>query len=563
MAGKISDAANNMFSSIGAIQTLVENFPMNLITFKDLKFATSFDVLAILFKILGVDREEIIEIVTHALCGGMKETSDGSGFISQVEEIVKLALEANISSILNCTTNPIISNNLLDEYVELGTKKSGEGISLNVSEVDFTGVLSRSPFFEDGKKFYFDVENYDPTNLYNSKDFNAFLWYIINKSDKSQPEKLIWDNRYRAKIYGEGNGKHKEIIRCTYTDGKYPKSDILTVQICGARENNPANYYKTRKLAKKDGTNWALNKTIFEFNHDFLTSIKLYEPKVIIAEIIEYLLGTGNISLNLGFSINEEIIQGKIQQIIKNVIENDDFKINDCYFSFSNEEYNNMLETAERNRYNMITNGKSYYEVNPSDILSKLSAITSNSTLIEDKAVISSALTDVMATPAQDPSASLSLDINYDWSFELMRALVYPFIRPLFTPKVIFLLMVNKKIMGSLDDTLKIDIESLLSDLLSIIIKDIIIKLKDLILDMFLTHVLKKLSPLLGLLVSRLLLETLKMYKDLLVQIFKCITVYKFGTNFTNGLVNPLDNVNYADIEIKDIEKTEPEQTIC
>jgi hypothetical protein len=32
MAGKVAEAANGMFASIGAIQTLVENFPMNFIS---------------------------------------------------------------------------------------------------------------------------------------------------------------------------------------------------------------------------------------------------------------------------------------------------------------------------------------------------------------------------------------------------------------------------------------------------------------------------------------------------------------------------------------------------
>ena len=53
MAAKVSDEANSIFSSIGAIQTLIENFPMNLISFGGAKFASSFDVISILFKILG------------------------------------------------------------------------------------------------------------------------------------------------------------------------------------------------------------------------------------------------------------------------------------------------------------------------------------------------------------------------------------------------------------------------------------------------------------------------------------------------------------------------------
>lgn len=572
MAGKNTNAANSMFASIGAVQTLVENFPMNLISFGDMKFSTSFDVLSILFQMLGITREEVIEVITNALAPDANDES-GGGFIAYAEEIVKLALEANIMNILNCSTNPIIANKLIDSYYTGdGVEKSGEGITLNVAEVDFTGVLSRNPFYENDSKFYFDVDEYNANSVWKSKDFNAFLWYIINKSDKSQTEERTWTNRYRAKMWGDGNGETKEIIRCTYIDEEFPNTDKIRVQICGARPNGagdlaPANYFKTRKLSKKEGTEWALNKTIFEFNHEFLTSIKLYDPKVIIAEIVEYLFGEGNFSVNLGFSFNEEIIQGKIQSIIKKVIESSDLEVNDCFFSFSNEEYNDMLEKAEQNRYNMHNNGNGFYETNAQNILDQLTNINSTSTLNENKAVISKTLNEISATPAKDPSASVSLGVSYDWGFELMRMLAYPFVRPLFTPKVIFLLMVNKKIMGSLEDTKNVDVDTIVDDLMNglfFIIKDIIVKLKDMLVDMFLSWILKKLTPLLALFAARILLEALTMYKDLLFEIFNACT-FTFWNPFNggSGLNGEMDDVNYADIYSSEITQTEPEQKLC
>lgn len=565
MAGNIKNATNDMFSTIGAVQTLVENFPMNLISFGDLNFSTSFDVLTILFQMLGIDREEIIKLLTDALAPDASDES-GGGFISYAEDIVKTALEANIMGILNCSTNPIISNTLLDSYYTGdGLEKSGEGITLNVAEVDFTGVLNKNPLAENDSKFYFDVEGYKANTLWKSKDFNAFLWYLINKSDKSQNEERIWTKRNESVIWADDSSKGKEIIKCTYIDEEFPNTDKIKVQICGSRNKKPANYFKTRKLTKKDNTEreWALNKTIFEFNHDFLFSMKLYDSKVIIAEIVEYLFGEGNFTVNLGFSFNEKLIQGKIQEIIKKVIETNDLEVNDCFFSFSNDEYNEMLEKAERNRYNIHDNGNGLHVMDAQNVLDQLNNISSSATLNENKGVISRTLNEITASPAQDAMTEASLGVSYDWSFELMRMLVYPFVRPLFTPKVIFLLMVNKKIMGSLDDAKTIDLNSIVEDLMNglfVIIKDIILKLKDLLVDMFLSYVLKKLSPLLALFASRILLETLTMYKDLLSQIMdNCkITLWNpFGTN--SGTI---DDVNYADIELQTTQ-TEPEQKLC
>jgi hypothetical protein len=445
---------------------------------------------------------------------------------------------------------------LLDCYSKFNIEESGEGISLNVSEIDFTGVLNRNPFYD--SKFYFDVEDKNVSTLYKSKDFNAYLWYIINKSDKSQTEELIWDDRYKAQK--KGLTKTKDIIRCTYIDESYPVNDTIKVQLCGGRKEGneivPKNYYKTRKIGNKI----KLNKTIFEFNHDFLMSIKLYEPKVIAAEIVEYLLGDGNLSLTLGFSLNEQIIQSKVENLIKKAIELPDKEIDDCYFSFSNDEFNEMLEESERNRNNLVFNGDETFEVNANDVLNQLSAITSNSTLVKDKAVIKQAISDAEYSLVTDPSVEVGLGVNVDWGFDLLRSLIYPFVRPLFTPKVIFLLLVNKKIMGQIDEN--VDLNKLINDLLSslfIIIKDIITKLKDMLIDMLLQFVIEKLTPILALFASKLLLESLKLYKDLLESILKdcSITLFKFGSNRING---GIDDVTYAEI----IAQEKPNQeTIC
>lgn len=563
MAGKVKDAANNMFASIGAVQTLVENFPMNLISFGGgTGFSTSFDILAIILAMCGVSNEELVEMISKVLVPSEND-EDGSGFIAYAEEVVKVALEANIMNILNCSTNPVISNKLLDSYsTGTGIEEGGEGILLDVGQIDFTGVLSRNPFFEKDGKFYFDVQDYNASTVWKSKDFNAFLWYIINKSDKMQTEERTWTNRYRAQMWGEGNDEKKEIIRCTYIDEEYPFTDKIRVQLCGARNNQPANYFKTRKV-KIGKWEQLYNKTIFEFNHEFLTSIKLYDPKVIVAEIVEYLFGEGNMSVSIGLSWNEQMIDAKIQTIIANILKEDDLGVEDCYFSFSNDEFNEMLEQAERNRYNVHKVGDKYSEIDTTEILNQLNDITSESTLNEDLTTIQRTLNAAQVTPAQDASTDGStLNLNFDWKFELLRALAYPFIRPLFTPKVIFLFMVNKKIMGSIDD--EINADSIVEDLtngLIWIIKDIIVKLKDMLVDMLLSWVLKKLTPLLALFAARMLLEALQMYKDLLFEIFNAckLSIWNpFGMN--NGIKSEIDDVNYADIKV---ESQTPEEIRC
>ena len=123
------------------------------------------------------------------------------------------------------------------------------------------------------------------------------------------------------------------------------------------------------------------------------------------------------------------------------MIEADDTEIDDCFFSFSNDEYNAMLERAELNRYNIITSNREYVNVNPNEVLSNLTGITSTSTLINDKTVIQNTLEELIVSPAKDASVDISFGLTYDWKFELIRTIAYPLIRPLFSPKIIFLLL--------------------------------------------------------------------------------------------------------------------------
>lgn len=550
MAGKVGNSINNLLNEISAIQTLVKEFPISLVSFGGLNLSSSVDVLSLLLKLLGISKEEIIERWTEALLSD-KDKDEGTGFIAQLENVIKLALETNLSNILNCSTNPIIDNSLLDYYYKLDTNKtieSGAGIDIKVSEIDFTGVLNKNPFTDAGSKFYFDVD-YKPGDLYKSKDFNAFLWYIINKSDKSLDEELIWDNT-RYKMWVEPKNK-KEIIRCTYVDEEYPQSDIIKVQICGARNEKPANYFKTRPLSKKvndENEKWYLNETIFQFNHEFLASIKLYDPKVIVAEMVDAFVGGA--SYNIGFSLNEKIIEAKVQNIIKKVISVNDLEVSDCYFSFSNDELNEMLENAEKSRFNIVKVNGNDIEVNVNQLLNGLSGMTNTSTLIEDGSVIEKTLYDIEATPAQDPTTERTLEITFSgWFEQLLNMIIYPLIKPLFTPKVMFLLTVNRKIMGQQGD---FNFEDFMKSLF-IVIKDVIVKIKDLLLDMFLSWVMEKLSELLAIFASKLLLETLNTYRTLLEQLIEDCS---FGMN---RLVGVIDNVNYAEIV-----KTEPNQeAIC
>jgi hypothetical protein len=224
-----------------------------------------------------------------------------------------------------------------------------------------------------------------------------------------------------------------------------------------------------------------------------------------------------------------------------------------------------MLEQAEQNRYNVINNGNGFYEVSPNELLTNLT-ISSKTTLHEDKEIINKTLTDITAIPAKDPAStmtdSLSLGVNGDFVSELLKMIVFPLIRPLFTPKVLFLLIINQKIMGGREDMPK-DLNGIYDSLLNgifCIIKDVIVKIKDALVEIFLDFIMKEIAPLIALFTSQLLLETLMMYHDLLMQILEKCLLNPVSAFFGQNLEGNIDDVNYADIIPV---KTEPNQSIC
>lgn len=550
MAGvfkNMQDKTRDIVSSIGAMQTLVEKFPMNLISLDNINYACSFDLLKILLDAVGSSKEELVEMISEVLTEGVGEDV---GFINDIEDAVKYTIEANLVNVLNCTTDPIISDDLIYHKNIAGTdiKTQGDGIYIDLSEIDMNGTLRRNPCAETSKNYFFDVAGYTPSDVYKSTDFNAFLWWVINKGDASQYTSSTWDNR--CVIKKKKNKSKKNIVTCTYFDEHYPKNDVIRVHL------SPDTYYKTRKIKVGD-LETSFNKTIFEFNHDFLHSIKLFDAKVILSEMSEYLFGGSNFAVNFGVSLDDRVIKEKIDQMIDKVIKESDMgTINDCFFSFNNEEYNEMVEKAEQKRFNVINTGSEFVQCNPMDAINKLTGITENSSLEENKTVISDILYDITATPAKDPEVEIAFNMSYDWQTELLRMLVYPLVRPLFSPKILFLLAVNKKIMGSVSLE---DIGDYFANIMTglwNIIKDVIVKVKDMLVELLFDYVMKKLKPLLELFASRLLAETLKTYKDLLMQLLESCAI---GWN-NNGVIGNIDNVNYADIEETQIV---PEQSIC
>lgn len=599
----INSQKAKVLGSIGAIQTLLEKFSMLINIDSQIPGETSFTFMLNVLDILGVKQKDIVDWLAKLLSG--KGTD---GFLYAVEITTKGILLANIRNLLTCSMNPMLPDKLMYKYKNVeGMTVGGEGIELDLNNIDLYGVLGNCPTSEDGSIFYFDakesiystdehpVEGYSTNNLWKSCDFNAYLWYVIHKGTNvgSEARKLYWDNRvkYIEAFKGENgdtlrndfftsaaiNGnirsgsttlKKKQILICEYIERSEDKTapNVLRVWL------NDERYYHTRKVKlnslKIGGVSvtpkmkMELNKTVFEFNYDYIMSLKLFETKTLVANIVNAILGI-SCSISGTYSIIESVVAAKIGTIVKNIIRTDDTEVADCYFTFDNDEYDAMLQESIKKHNGVYAYSNENVEFDYSSILDAINNIDKSATLQEQINNISNVFTEIMATPAQN--GSIESKDNWTWGFDIINKLleetVTQIVMQVLSPKVAILFQINQIIMGDIDpesDVWDCGWENFIKNFQNVIVQTIK-EIKELILQQLLAWVLEQLKPLLELFISKLLLETINNYRILLKQLVNfCGLGWSSGGG--NKSVIAIDNVNYADIVPS---KTEPNNDKC
>ena len=591
-----SDIQSKTYGNIAAMQTIVNSYPkLNIVSsILDAMHTTSPLVFILnLLRILGITQTELVDWLTKLLCGDEDEkgtisnieaTGKGAnGLLDTIEYAIKIVLFANIKDMfLGCEINPLISTSLLDTM----DYDSSIGINVPIEAIDMFGILDHCPINDKGSIYYFDCKpsifgtNYTPEDLKYSTDFNAFLWHVINRSPADGD---VWDNRNFVKKYllktsnvkgvffnqinttppneltpmGGSTGhtvstinsdiyKYKPILRCQYINSGAINEGGAVVNV-----TLPTNTYVYR--FGNDGK-IIFPRTIFEFNYDFIFGLKLFNSKTLVANIINAMLGLST-EIHLDFSIEKQIIRNKVKDIIRNLINEDGTGTEAlCATSFSNKDYDDMLSKSNSYIYNSVNTYNNSAQLNASDIeniINKIQKLETSS--------VNESLTDLINTTTEifknKEKVSYSTNFGFDLSFiyVFIEELMVELVLQILSPKVMFLYYINTYIMGSVTNIEEwkeaFSINSLdelfakLSNLIISSCKQII----DIFVKQFLNFLLEKISPMLKILTMELLLETIRDYKDLIIQL---ITVCGIGIPLslqnTGNLV--IDDVRYADI---------------
>lgn len=552
------------------------------------------------------------EKATSAISGATKRNETAQkidqGILDAIEIAIKAILLTNVKNLFTCSINPLIPYKVLKYPNGMVLNGGGEGIKLSIPTIDMFNVLQHAPNSDYGKTLYFD--NAMPSkSFWQSTDFNCFMWYVINKGTTMGNEGLkhTWDNRvkyrknfntndfFKNNFFDEfkGNGtlinkKNKVSPETSYKanekndDGKNSKKEFRNKKKTGNyiekksyiileyNENDPtlsvpntltmylnADRY-LRKVGTIKGEPFFLPKTVFEFNYDYIFSLKLFDSKVIVANIINSILGITNSAsaslLNVSYTLQQEAIAGKVGQIVKELMEAEDTVINDDFFSFSNDQYETLLDETDIKYSENYHFGEVYGSMSQSDvdnITKDLNSIGNAATLNEQETIIKNIFTNVSATAATNGEVSMSdkFTLGGNIIFDLIKESITQIVLQVLSPKVMMLYAVNSYFMGDAadGDFSKINVKELLKGLTNLIIS-IAKQVLEMLLKELLSYLLNELKELLNALLRKIILERIEYYLEILQGILNLIKM--FYNAFTKGKKadSVIDNVNYADI---------------
>ena len=445
----LTNLRNDVLGNLSSLQTLLGRYPV-LITTDWNTGNTSFSFMLNILKLLGISEEVLYDCFANLLAD---KKNGAKGVLSAIELAIKGIILATFKETYTCAINPSLPDYVMD---------GNEGVSINISDIDSFGILGNCPTDREGSVFYFDNIDYKPSNIYSSTDFNAYLWFVINKGTGVKDIRTIWDNRVTFKrkfekagcLNGEsatdlttpkgkffskaGNGTavtiiktvgvRKEILRCEYFDAGVSNPEYLKVYV------NPFRYKRIN----------VPNKTIFEFNADYIYSLQLFDTKTLLAQITNALLGIiSNISVN--YTIERNVMSKMLSDVVTKVIESDDQDVvEDCYYSFSNEEYDAMMEQALMNFNGTYYSGneeKDNINIDTDEIIDNLYKVGTAEDLNEDITVIKNTIRGIAKSLASTPETENKnkITFEFDFLFKMLNELTVQIAMQVLSPKVMLL----------------------------------------------------------------------------------------------------------------------------
>lgn len=301
--------------------------------------------------------------------------------------------------------------------------------------------------------------------------------------------------------------------------------------------------------------------TVYEFNYDYVMGMKLFDAKVMATTLLDTLVNT-RLGLNLNLVNKHQEATDEIKEIIKNIINSDDSTVEDCYFTFDNRKYDELLRKSEERRARQYEFGNTTNTIGSFDNVAEiLGEYDSEATLEGRVDVLSRAITQATVNITEGLEESDKYGVEFGFVFDLIENLVFALVNSVLTPKVLMLLEVNRQMMGG--SWRMFTIKDLLTAMRSIIIS-LIMEVRDLIIQELLKFILKELMPLKEMMLSAIARERIENYTDAITEIIRNYPFLWFSLG--GGAADQetrLDTVDYADIDYTKANNDEKPNNNC
>lgn len=554
---------------------------------------SSLDLTINLAQMVGMSYDEIVELVTDFLTRNYGQT------IRALDKVVRMALLTALNALVSCANSPIIGDDWLYTVDEDNNYHwATNPMYINVDSIDLYRLFSKAtPTGERADYFYGDVPSgITPSETWKSGDLDAFLWHAMNmveplsRNEDKYWKILTWDDRNKKfknyleeedlSQYGEGEMvtyegedaedfwgeqvivKRKPIFRVDYIQ----RTNSLCIQLPGEVYGEKDIFGFQLSEEEKGKYKYSRNRTIYDFNKDYVDNLRIFYVKPVVAAVINSAMNNRiHLSYSGTLSLEEEITKGEISKILTKIIEADDTEIDDCYFTFSNDEYDQLLHEAEMRRKGItVKKGDTNIGVaqDPEDVMMMLDSINATATLQEQKTIIKNSFTTIASvTGATDDVIRTKLNWDGD-SFstnilQLLKNILMQLLEAVLTPRVILIFLINFKFANGILPKTPLDFLSAFLKMLWPVIRSLV----DFFVKFLFDEVLKRIKELMEIYLLKIALEQLEKYKDIVLGLINNCTLNLFIPYIKKTqMIGNIDNVIGADIVET---KSEPDKDNC
>lgn len=339
--------------------------------------------------------------------------------------------------------------------------------------------------------------------------------------------------------------KHKEELSKLVDEKKKNAFDLQTILTSLSNPQTLTDlFFPFNQLASR---NYYYGKTLLEFNTDYIMSLDLLDAKVVVAQIIDAI--TGALSVDIGLSYKRQLVKNEIKKMVTMVIENDDIVVSDCFFTFSNEDYDEMSRRTELQKAGItVIDGQDVAkEIDVDSILSQLNDLNDTSTPEEMREVINGTLrnlTKELTSSDYEVKGTFDSSFRVDIFENFLLNLALAVISPILTPKVYLIFLINFKILGKEPSFNWEEFWKMFQNFISLLVKLI----ADKVVAYFAAILMKQLDELVRQISTKLAMEQAAYYVKLIRKLIDCFKRNKSTLGFT------VDDVDYADILPEDSE---------